>query len=224
MTLNDQDDFFNMLTGVCELYGKLASPEFMALYWQLLAGYELQDIQRAFHAHALNADVGQYMPKPSDVVRYIDGGSQTRSARAWVKVDKALRSVGGWDSVVFDDPLIHAALEGLGQWPELCATPADEIQFLRARFEKRYQALVVNPPVVWPRSLVGRSELENVRAGYAPALPVPVGDLGQCKLTYGGGVDSSQSVTIHAIGAVIQRDLARLGERPALRIVAGGVA
>lgn len=94
MTPNQKSQFFATLTGVCELYGKSATPELLALYWQLLVGYDLMEVQRAFQAHAMNPDTGQFMPKPADVVRHIDGGSQTRAAMAWQKVDKALRCVG----------------------------------------------------------------------------------------------------------------------------------
>lgn len=220
MTPNQKSEFLSMLTGVCELYGKVASPEFMALYWQLLAGYNLEDVQRAFHAHAMNADSGMYMPKPGDIVRYIDGGSQTRAARAWVKVDRAMRCVGGGESVVFDDYLIHAALEGLGQWPDLCQTPVDEIHFLQVRFEKRYQALVVNPPSEYQRVLVGRYQSENTRAGFQAAPPVLVGDVDRCKLTYSGGVEPGETIKIHSIGQVAAGFLSG-DKRPALRVVGG---
>ncbi|WP_051305070.1 DUF6475 domain-containing protein [Chitinilyticum litopenaei] len=191
MTPHDQAHFFELMGGICELYGKVASPQFMAIYWSALQQYELADIRRAFNAHALNPDTGQFMPKPADVVRYVDGGSQTRAAKAWAKVDKAMRCVGGGDSVVFDDPLIHAALDGLGSWPELCATPVDELTFLQGRFEKRYQAMVFTPPAEWPKVLTGAFEVANAGAGQRIAPPIPIGDTAKCRLTYSGGVEPS---------------------------------
>lgn len=211
MNQNDKRNFANTLIGVCELYGKQASPEFIALFWDLLCGYELEDIQRAFRAHALNPDAGQFLPKPADIVRYIDGGSQTRAARAWAKVEKAMRTIGGGDSVVFDDPLIHAALDGLGQWPELCVTPSNELQFLQTKFEKRYQALVVCPPSNYPRVLIGRYQAENQRAGFNAAPPMLVGDPGKCRLTYSGGIEPGQLLPVSAaIGNLLERPTACL--------------
>ncbi|AOY00114.1 DUF6475 domain-containing protein [Jeongeupia sp. USM3] len=221
MTSDQQDDFFALLTGVCELHGKVASPEFMALYWQLLSRYELADVQRAFHAHALNADTGQFMPKPADIVRHIDGGSQTRAGKAWALVDQALRCIGGWDSVVFPDLLIHAALEGLGDWSSLCATPADELCYLQNRFEKRYQAMVANPPVTWPREFIGALALDNVARGFKPSPPVLLGDVEQCKRVWRGGVQPGSKLLPPAMQREIER-IGRGGEQvQPLRVVNG---
>ena len=205
MQASQQNQFFSMLTGVCELYGKTASPQLMALYWSLLQGYDLADVQRAFGQHAMNPDTGQYMPKPADVVRYIDGGSQSRAALAWQKVEKAMRTVGGGDSVVFDDPVIHATLGVLGQWPEFCKTEMSELHFLQSRFIKQYQAFCVNTPADYPRLMVGRYQAENTRSGFHSAPPVLIGDAGKCRQTYLAGVDSC--VRIGAVAEVARAQL-----------------
>lgn len=196
MTQDQFDDFSAMLTGVCEMYNKSASPELIGIYWQLLNRYELADVQRAMHQHARNADTGQYMPKPADIVKFIDGCSQSRAGTAWLKVDRAMRSVGGGDSVVFDDPLIHAALAQLGDWPKLCQSPENELHFLQSKFEKHYQALVINQPQTWPRMLIGRYQAENALAGYNQEKPIPIGDVERCRVVFRGGVDSSELVQI----------------------------
>lgn len=203
MNSSQKKQFFSTLTGVCELYGKKASPELMLLYWATLECYELDDVKRAFQAHAVNPDNGQFMPKPADVVRFLDGGSQTRAAKAWAKVHYAMRCIGGGESVVFDDAIIHASLEGLGSWPELCATNCDELTFLQGRFEKRYQAMAFSPPAMWPRLLIGRYQSENEAAGKDVAKPIPVGNVEQCRVTYKGGVDPAEAIGLAPLAAAV---------------------
>lgn len=205
MTPNDFDQFSGMFNGVCELYGKKSSSDLEALYWQLLKGYSLQDVTRAFHQHAMNPDSGQFMPKPADVVRYIDGGTHTRAAKAWAKVDKARRSVGAYESVVFDDPVIHSVLADLGPWPTLCRTPTDELQFLRNNFEKRYQGYSVNPPANHVPYLIGQAEQENRNTGNKIAPPVPVGEIERCKQVLKGGSDDARKLTYSAVEAAAKK-------------------
>lgn len=196
MKTEQYDDFVLTLTDVFEAYGKLSTPGQMAFYWNALKHYELEDIRRAFGQHALNPENGQFMPMPAHLAKFIDGSSQSRAGTAWLKVDRAMRSVGGGDSVVFDDPLIHATLAQLGDWPKLCQTPENELHFLQNKFEKHYQALVINPPQAWPRVLIGRYQAENALAGYNQDKPITIGNIEQCHLVYKGGVNSSELVQI----------------------------
>lgn len=110
---------------------------------------------------------------------------------------------------MFDDPLIHAALATLGQWPTLCATPCDELHFLQARFIKHYQSLAINPPADYPRKLVGRYEAENTQAGFQAAPPALIGDPAQCKQVYLAGVAPATTVRI---GSVVDLATSRLNQ------------
>jgi len=60
------------------------------------------------------------MPKPADIIRAIKGNSQTQSLQAWSKVEDAIRLVGPYRSVVFDDLAIHGVLQEMGGWVKLC--------------------------------------------------------------------------------------------------------
>src|SRR5688572_11086717 len=111
MKTSDVSKFSVMIAGVGELYGKAISEQLTAIYWQVLKRFELQDVQQALQTHINNPDCGQYFPKPADVVRFIEGSGETRALQAWTKVEQAIIQVGSYQSVVFDDPLIHAVLE-----------------------------------------------------------------------------------------------------------------
>jgi len=61
-----------------------------------------------------------WMPKIADIVRMIDGSTQSAAATAWAKVMRAVGSVGQYQSLAFDDPVIHLAIDETGGWISLC--------------------------------------------------------------------------------------------------------
>jgi hypothetical protein len=54
------------------------------------------------------------MLKPSDVVRYLEGSTSCQALQAWSKVMQAVKTIDQYDSVVFDDSLIHAVIHDMG--------------------------------------------------------------------------------------------------------------
>lgn len=170
MQPDDDASFARLIVATAELYGKRCSPELITLYREALNRYEFAAIKAALSAHALDPDVGQFMPKPADIVRHIDGGKDDRALKAWSRLEKAIRHHGAYESIVFDDPLIHVVANDMGGWIKLCATPGDEMPFRAAEFVKRYRGCVNRPtPETAPR-LVGRFEADG-----APTYPIYLG-------------------------------------------------
>jgi hypothetical protein len=186
---SDISKFIAMMAGIAELYGKCISAQLTDIYWRALKHYELQDVQRALEAHVNNPDCGQFFPKPADVVRFIDGSGETKALLAWTKVEQAIVGVGKYESVAFDDPLIHAVLEDMGGWINLCSKTNDEMPFSANEFRKRYMGFVNKKPERHPRYLPGISEIENGKSGYAVSPPALVGDAKRAEqvIVTGGG-------------------------------------
>ena len=191
MDAHDKPRFFTLLVGVAELYGRTFSEAALALYWAALAAYSLEAIERAIAAHLHNPDTGQYCPKPADIVRYLDGGpTQDRAARAWAKVERELRRVGAYASVVFDDPVIMMTVADLGGWPKLCHTALEELPFRAKDFKALYAAYAVQPKADYPRVLPGLAEHHNAANGLLVAPPVLLGDdKAAAARVYHGGKD-----------------------------------
>lgn len=74
MKARDKEAFLQTLTAISELYGKSLSSAGLQIWWSALENYSLAQVQQALSAHARDPDRGQFMPKPADVVRQIDGG------------------------------------------------------------------------------------------------------------------------------------------------------
>jgi hypothetical protein len=187
---NDLPTFSALLTGIGELYGKGFSKFLVEIYWQALKPYDFQDIRQAFQAHIHNPDVGQFFPKPADIVRAIEGSGETRALQAWSLVEKAIKHIGVYQSIVFDDPLIHAVIEEMGGWIALCAMQIDELPFKAREFQKRYMGFMQKAPKRYPKYCCGIAEGENLRLGYAAPPRVIVGDIQKAEqvMLNGGGI------------------------------------
>lgn len=181
MQNDDLIKFTAMLIGIGELYGKTISELLTELYWQSLKCFDLQDVVLAIESHIHNPDCGQYFPKPADLVRFINGTGENKALQAWAKVEKAIVHIGAYQSIVFDDPLIHAVLEDMGGWIKLCATPTKEMYFRANEFQKRYMMFVNKPPERYPKYCCGFIESVNAKNGYPLKPPLFVGDLKKAK-------------------------------------------
>lgn len=175
MNRSDYDRFAQTLTGVAELYGKSISAAAVSLWWDALKRFELADIERAFRAAISSPENGQFMPKPADLIRAIEGTSGDRSLLAWGKVMDAMRGAGAYNSVAFDDPVIHAAISDMGGWPKLCREDLEQLPFLQKRFCDLHKALSngATPMIAY---LPGEFELTNRLNGKPVAPPYLIGN------------------------------------------------
>lgn len=199
---NQKFRFAKALSALAEYYGKELSDGVISLYWQGLQQFSIEEIETAIGRHLQNPDTGQWMPKIADIVRMLEGTTQSSAAIAWAKIRRAIGSVGQYQSIAFDDPVIHLALDDLGGWPKICQSTEDELPFVQNRFEKNYRAYKTRgndiPP--HPRYLPGVSEIQNGPSGYKSDAPRLVGDLEKAKAVYLGGSDAPR-LPVH-IGAV----------------------
>ena len=190
MNNNDKREFFDAMESAFEIYGKKPCDRVANLYWDSLIRFDLADVLRALSSHVQNPDTGQFLPKPADIIRILDGTTQSKAMVAWSKVHKAIRTVGPHSSVLFDDPLIHAVLADMGGWIALCEVPDNEMPFSANKFEKRYQAYSAQDGIPqYPRMLIGISDAYNQREGFKTSPPICIGNLGQCNLVLQHGSD-----------------------------------
>ena len=172
----DLTEFTEILTTLCLLYKTSVSEKLVDLYWDALACFDWQTVKAAFQWHLCNPDVGQLMPKPANVICAIRGSSPSQALQAWSQVSRAIRMVGSYDSVVFDDAVIHAVIDDMGGWISFCHTSLKELPFRAKEFEKRYAGYVHHPPPYYPSHLIGLEEQHNRLHHQPTKLPVLIGD------------------------------------------------
>ncbi|MGL4576992.1 MAG: DUF6475 domain-containing protein [Burkholderiaceae bacterium] len=203
MQPSDKSKFMEVLAGVHDFYGKDLSPFAMQVWLQAVASVDIDQVTKAFSAHLHDPERGQFMPKPADLVRQLVGTHADRSLVAWGKVNEAMRAVGAYESVVFDDPTIHAAIEDIGGWPAVCAGKVDELPHLQRRFCDSHRAYSKRPGHAYQARLPGIYEGQNATAGKRVAPPVLIGDPGLCKQVLAGGTSAARVQITQQVGGAL---------------------
>ena len=174
MNKSDYRKFEESLAAAASLYGKEPPAGFvLRLCWDAFASYTIEEFLAGLSRHITNPDNGQFWPKPADIIRCIGGKTSDSSATAWAKVDKAVRTVGTYQTVAFDDPLIHAVLAQMGGWIALGNKTEDEWPFVQKDFESRYRGFATRQIVPeYPAVLRGTADVANDsnRSSWRPGI------------------------------------------------------
>lgn len=190
MQPSDKKRFATLLSGVADYYGKELSNGVISLYWQGLQQYDIEAVEKALWDHTQNPDNGQFMPKIADITRAMKGRTQDQAAIAWSKVDAAVRRVGTYSDVVFDDPIIHRVVADMGGWIWFGSQLEDEWPFIANRFENMYRGYKLRGerPDYQP-VLLGMANAQNQLEGFQGQPPILIGDQQKAQIVMSGGTD-----------------------------------
>ncbi len=200
MMPHDKAAFAKLILTAANKYNREFSENFLEIYWHCLRKFSLNDVQRAFINHFQNPDNGHFMPQPSDIIRILQGDSQTQALEAWSKVMQAISQVGAYSSIVFDDFLIHVVISDMGRWPALCLQTQEELKFRGHEFQKRYRGYLLKRPQQYPNRLIGIIEHQNKLQEHVIPSPQLFGNKEAAFITYSEGGEPheliSQKVTL----------------------------
>lgn len=167
MQIVDIKKFQALMYGIGEYYNREISEMLMEIYWEGLKQHEYEAVSRAAQLHMKNPEGGQFFPKLGDFNRHLTGSNQDKALQAWAKVDKAVRTIGPYRSVVFDDPVIHAVIADMGGWIGLgnCSEET-EWPFRQNEFAKRYRGIMDRGGVEsYLAKLTGIADMHNRTIG-----------------------------------------------------------
>lgn len=116
------------------------------LYFAALEEYDINDIRLAVSRHIKHPEAGRFFPAPADLIKIMQGGTASRAALAWAKVERAIREIGPWEDVVFDDPTIHLVIHELGGWGRLCEIKEADLNIKSRTFQNIYPELAARQP------------------------------------------------------------------------------
>jgi hypothetical protein len=166
-TLEEKRRFATLLTGLSDYYNHEVSKTMLSLYWEGLRQYDYEAIEKACWAHTQSPDEnGRWFPKIADITKVLQGRTSDQASVAWSKVDRAVRTVGIYQDVAFDDSLIHRVLSDMGGWIQINGKTEDEWPFVAKEFENRYRGFKLraeNPP--YPPKLIGSASAQNAHVG-----------------------------------------------------------
>lgn len=180
MTDSDMPAFGQMLFGIALTYGKDINDFTIAAFWGVLKSFEWTEVNKAFTAHLGDTDCGQYMPKPADIKRRIEGSSREIAMNALAKLEYAVRCCGPYKSVMFDDPIIPAVINDTGGWSRFSKITDNDYTFYKKDFLERYCAYLKKDQLPMPRPLLGLEALSNTSTGVNLPDPIIIGDEKKC--------------------------------------------
>ena len=190
MRESDKTDFYVLLGNVCAFYRQDFSAFAGSVWWRAMAPHDLKAVADALNRHCVNPDNGQFMPKPADIVKMLQGSTQDAALVAWSKVDQGIRVRGTYCSVVFDDAIIHRVLMDMGGWVPLGTKTEDEWPFVKNEFVNRYRGYRGRSEIPeYPPVLTGIAEAQNRMNGQRVEMPVLIGNSAAAKRVMDGGVD-----------------------------------
>jgi hypothetical protein len=199
---SEYPEFVRLLSDVLAYYRQDASKFTTSLFWGACQNFELEQVEKALNAHAMDAEKGVFPPKVADIVRVLSGTVTDRAALAWGKVLEAMSCVGAYTDVVFDDPAIHAAIEDCGGWVKICRSQTEELSYLQHRFCQSHKAYTGRGQFEYQRRLIGDRSPDHEYATRGIPLPKPavVGDVEKARLVYrAGNVGGKTAIGFHAL-------------------------
>lgn len=113
MTPADSPAFNDLMQSVAEVFNETVSSDRITLYFGALAEYPIEVVRAAM---LRGVQTLRFFPKPAEIRELIEGSPDHRALAAWTRVEAALKAVGTYQSVSFDDPILHAGVEQMGGW------------------------------------------------------------------------------------------------------------
>lgn len=186
-------NFSTFLTNMYTYYNKTVK-DFDLEVWGALGGeVGHEKIMQACRRHFKDPERGQFMPKISDISRVLGGTGKELGLIAWSKFMRAVRSIGTYNSVVFDDPIIHLCCQDLGGYIKFGTFTDDEIGYKQNEFVNLYKHYFTTiGERTWPKKLIGKFEIENPNYTYPTQF---VGDIERCRVVYDRGVENAFAQT-----------------------------
>lgn len=166
MTDDDKTSFAQIMIGLAENYGQTLTTAGLKLRFEALRQFPL-DAVKAASMSLLASRKYNSMPTVADFLEHIGGGNAEDKAEIEAgKVVEAVRSVGAYRSVVFDDPVTMAVISrAFGGWVRLCQNMTDrEEKFFRREFKQAYGSYS-RQGIREGGALLGLSESQNVGRG-----------------------------------------------------------
>ena len=176
---NEKPQFAKLMWQLGEVYGKDISSSITQIYWEVLRDYALIEVRHAIHLHVVDNEQGQFFPKPANITHWLRNKIKVCALEAWDKVESAIRQVGSYNSVAFDDPYIHIAINRVGGWIYLCNRTYNQLLQVMQHFLSHYERACDNAVNEFPTHIVGMIEMSDKRLGRAIIEPYLMGNTEQ---------------------------------------------
>lgn len=162
---NDYAEFVAIMGAAAEMLNQpKLTPLGLEMAFVVLQDHSIEDVKRAIYATLRESPC---IPTPSDIIRHLEGTAEDRGSLAWWHVVRAIRKYGHYESVAFDDPAIHYAIDRMGGWQKVCNILEEELPFREREFIKLYAR--GERCADWdsvPKRFLGFHEINNIQGGW----------------------------------------------------------
>jgi hypothetical protein len=178
MKPDDLEDFAEIMAVLNETFGdssRSVSDIKMRFYFRVLSDLTIGELEDATVMLAQTKTIHTF-PTPAEIGQAVEGNPHDKAVLAFDKLIDAVRTIGPYKTVIFDDPAIHAYVMSYGGWEEICDKTIEDWKYMRLEFLK-FHAVHTRRPLDVPLTLTGIHEATNRLKGLDhPALPSIVGD------------------------------------------------
>jgi len=101
----------------------------------------------------------------------LEKSGEAKALLAWILVEKTIRGIGNYESVQFDDPVIHGVIESLGGWSDYSDFNNEKLVWKQREFINRYKVLE-RKTHGHPEYLPGRVEIDNNARNFLEKIEV----------------------------------------------------
>lgn len=156
--------FVENMTGLGEVFNTEITDSLLKIYY--LALQDLQDHEfKSAVTYIIQNHVYNTLPKPAEFLQYFKADDDVESQSALLKLEDAISKHGYYDSVQFDDPRIHKAIEHMGGWMRVSEMEEKDWKFAKHDFLKIYKTLLRRSAKDCPTKVAGFFETDNINRG-----------------------------------------------------------
>ena len=146
MKPEDQERFIQSMGIMAEAFQKKPSENMAEIYWRVLQDMSIGNFEQACLNLINTRKITGTFPMVAEIREASGAGESldTRIALAWDKLIFAIENHGYYDSVQFDDPVIHLIVKSWGGWIAVGDHDGEianqDLKWTKKEFEKLYRA------------------------------------------------------------------------------------
>jgi len=190
---NKSDEYQKFLINMHRYYEKTLD-EFSSELWLGLAKeFGEEKIMTVCRKHFLDPENGRFMPKLADISKILGGTGKELGQVAWSKFIRAVKMVGTYETVVFDDYIIHMVCDAMGGYIAAGMWSEKDLGYKQNDFinlYKHYYSTIGKKE--WIKKLIGRIEADNPNIEHSIIF---VGDKEKCRIVFEKGESASLDVS-----------------------------
>lgn len=188
MTRQDASRFASSLTAMAALYGQEPIPQVVEIYFRSLEKFTIDEVEQGISKACSTL---KFFPKPVELIECITGGSGNLADRAMIeacRVLEAVKSIGTYSTVCFDDPITQAVIvQQFGGWAKFAEMREENEKWFVKDFTAGYQAFA-RQNVRHYGALPGISHGQNALTGRErEEKPVYIGDVQKARAIHAQG-------------------------------------